>query len=158
MVVSTVGGIIAYWEIFITFKILPLSPSYECPIYSSRSWGLLGREVGSRRHISGLSSKHSALAFWGSARVRSHVAILVPFTGNGYYRFSPSPVAGSQKWEELLWGSPVKENIQSICRQTGMVCLTENTNTQYVLPKSVPIASRIIALLFPAVIPTKPWK
>jgi len=33
------------------------------PVHSSKSWGELGQEVGKGGHISGLSSKHLALAF-----------------------------------------------------------------------------------------------
>jgi len=56
-----------------------------------------GGRGGKRGHVSGLGSTHSALPFCGSVWVRFHVAILVLFTGNGYCKFSPSPVAGTQK-------------------------------------------------------------
>lgn len=95
MAVSTVGGIIPYWEFFITFKILSPSLLYEWPY-------LLLQELGRARAGGGEERAHfeQQTLIPGVLRFcvgRFHVAILVLFTGNGYYRFSPSPVVGTQK-------------------------------------------------------------
>lgn len=97
MVVSTVGGIIPYWEFFITFKILSLSLLYEWPYLLFQELGRARAGGGEERAHFGSEQQTLIPGILRFCVGRFHVAILVLFTGNGYYRFSPSPVVGTQK-------------------------------------------------------------